>query len=385
MSLTREVVIVTDESRTASAATAALSTNGHKCTTTRCRSVQELIGHLEQRAAPAALIDIDPHPKQILSELDPVVTRFGETRFILLSDHLHADLVFEAMKIGARHVLTKASIEADLPGVLLKLLPNGSSSSGSSGAVFTLLSASGGCGSTTVAVNLAQELVLDSSERTLLIDLDVNYGAVATYLGLDGEYGVADVLVDRKRIDAELIRSTAISFADRFDVLLSPASVHFSRPKALAYEHLVAGVEACRAYYRHTILDAPRLPLDLAGALARASTVTLLVFQLTVKDVRHTRAMLAGLAERGVSAESIVLLANRYAKRKSMISPDEASRALSGQAVHCVSNDFHSAIRSLNYGQPMAQVAKRSRLRRDLRDLARNLVKTHANTNGKSR
>ncbi len=116
-----------------------------------------------------------------------------------------------------------------------------------------------------------------------------------------------------------------------------------------------------------------------------ASTVTLLVFQLTVKDLRLARAMLAGLAERGISTDSILLLANRYCKRKSMISPAEASRAFADQPVHCVSNDFRSAIRSLNYGQPIARVAKRSRLRRDIRQLAKNLAKAHANTNGKPR
>ena len=64
------------------------------------------------------------------------------------------------------------------------------------GSAVTILSAGGGCGATTLAVNLAAELgaIDPSSDPPLVVDLDYHYGAVSTYLAVQGDYGVLDLL-----------------------------------------------------------------------------------------------------------------------------------------------------------------------------------------------
>jgi len=54
-----------------------------------------------------------------------------------------------------------------------------------------------------MAVNLANELRLAASEPVLTIDLDTCYGTVSDYLGIEGRYGIADVLSRRKPIDKD--------------------------------------------------------------------------------------------------------------------------------------------------------------------------------------
>jgi hypothetical protein len=88
------------------------------------------------------------------------------------------------------------------------------------------------------------------------------------------------------------------------------------------------------------------------------------------------------LIDEGVSAKRIQPLANRYHKRRSMISVDEAAAAIGGFALRCVRNDFRSASRFLNYGQPLCRVARRSPLRRDLRQLAADLFEARETSSG---
>src|SRR5262249_10425011 len=156
----------------------------------------------------------DQEPHSTLSAVEPLARRFSDTRFIVLSTAMQNDLLLEAMKIGARHFLLKDSIVADLHGVIKRLCPDATPAA--CGQAITVLAAGGGCGATTIAVNLAAELHLktlaESGEArpSLLMDLDAQYGAVAAYLGVEAEYGIFDLLGRSGSIDSQLIQSTAL-------------------------------------------------------------------------------------------------------------------------------------------------------------------------------
>jgi pilus assembly protein CpaE len=373
------VPLLTDETETERAVAAALVSSGRLAPGPVCRVISELVARLESEPAPLVLVDIDREPKRILKEIDPVIGRFSGTRFVVISKEMRSDLVLDAMQAGARHFVLKGSIPAELTSVLDGLVVlNGTSKHGAHrGSAVTVLSASGGAGATTIAVNLAGELQLMSSEPALVVDLDQAYGAVAAYLGLRGQYGIADVLSAGSRIDRELVATTTVVHAQDIHVLMSPSSTNFASPAPLHFEHLEQALRACRDAYRHTVVDAPRVTLDAAATLAHASDITLLVLQLTVKDVRVAREMLTQLAARGISADRILPVANRYRKRSHMLTLDEAQRAL-GVPPIVITNDFKSAINAINFGQLLAQAARRSALREDLRKLAQRVAEAHA-------
>ncbi len=64
------------------------------------------------------------------------------------------------MQAGARHFLRKSAIQTELDPVLEHLLSHGPQESTRLGVVLSVFSCSGGCGATTVAINLANELRL---------------------------------------------------------------------------------------------------------------------------------------------------------------------------------------------------------------------------------
>jgi len=363
------VLLVTKESETKSSVLSALQTSGRLEPAGVCPSLHELVAELDQDAAHAALIDIDPQPDTMLKDLERISMRFASTRFVVLSSELRNELVLEAMQAGARHFVLKHSISSDLEGVLRRLLPNVESFVGH-GSVISVFSVSGGCGGTTLAINLANEMQLATSAPALVVDMDVSYGSVASYLGLKGEFGIADVLASPDRIDAEFVHTTAVSHSEKLFALVSPASINLTSPTPLAHSHLSEALKACKDAYGHTVVDAPRVSMEVAATLAGASKVVVVVFQLTVKDLRMARATCAALEESGVPREKIVALANRFRKRGEMISLEEARNALPEITVETASNDYRSAILGLNYGQPLAQAAPRSLLRRDIQRLS---------------
>ncbi|WP_428940327.1 AAA family ATPase [Fontivita pretiosa] len=370
--MTADVTVVTEVSR-------ALSGNGHVLDPTWPQTTRDLLAHLSRSSAamPVVLVDLDPLPRQILSDLERVVARFPGSRFVGLADQLSSELLLESMQAGLRRVVSKRTMHSELHAVLDRLMGGASSGGTAQGELLTILSASGGCGATTLAVNLAHELARQPSatggQRALLIDMDCHYGAMATYLGLEPRYGLEQILNYSGPIDTDLLSTTASAWGDELHVLASPASIRFCKPEPLNIERLEQALRCARQAYRHTIVDAPRVGMEVASILAAASTRTLVVFQLTVKDIRIARQMLDALVEWGVPPGNVLPVANRCARRQ-MISLDDASKALGGVRIACVRNDWSAAIAGLNYGQTLAQAAPRSVLRKDLQELLETLI-----------
>jgi Flp pilus assembly CpaE family ATPase len=84
--------------------------------------------------------------------------------------------------------------------------------------------------------------------------------------------------------------------------------------------------------------------------------------------LRSARSTLDVLRDRGVNMTSVIPVANRYIKRQ-LITLEEASKAIGGETIFPIRNDYAPAIQGLNFGQLLSEAGPRSPLRRDLQDL----------------
>src|SRR5262249_16648202 len=188
----------------------------------------------------------------------PLVSGFSGPRFVVIAGERRRDLLIRAMQAGVRHFLVKGQVARELLPTLQRITAVPAARLNAHGSVVTVLGAGGGCGATTFAINLAHELGRSAGEPSLVIDLDTRYGAVASCLGVECQFGIADVLHDGERIDSNLLRSTAHTHGPHLHVLVSPVSVSFDSPKPVQTEHLARALVRCREAYANTIIDAPR-------------------------------------------------------------------------------------------------------------------------------
>lgn len=367
------IYLLTQDAQTERRVRAALDAERHFSLVAVCRDFEHLRAQLEDSRAGLVLVDVDPEPLGKIADLSPLVNQYIHNRFVVLTGNINANLVLRAMQAGVRHVQAKDTMLAELAGVLHDLAPQ-SPLGGSQGTLLTVLSASGGCGATTLVVNVANEIQLAIKQEVLVVDLDYDYGAVASYLELQNAYGISEVLAHRDVIDYHLIRSTAVHYTPGLHALLSPASVNGSAKPPLRPEKLEQALRACRQAYAMTVFDAPRVSAEVAATLAHASETIWIVLQPTVKDIRMAKLTFSNLTNRGVPADRIKPVINRYQKRRQMIALGEIQKALSGIPLVLLSNDYASAIRGINYGQPLASAAPRCQLRRDLTRLAAPIV-----------
>jgi pilus assembly protein CpaE len=369
-----DVLVLTREKETAAAARAALESGSAAATPDLCDSMMEMRTRLSKAATggeyKVAIVDIDENPEHVLFELSKVIATYPHTRFVVISKDFNEKLVLHAMQAGARHFLRKSSIPTELDRVLERLLAQGTQGPERLGSVLSVFSCSGGCGATMAAINIANELRLAHAKRVVIMDLDPHYGSVATYLGVKGKYGIGHVLAREGPIDKHVIQSTAISYGDGFDVLLSPASAQADTGLALNYAKLLGTLEACREAYDYIVIDAPRISQPVMADLASITRIGVVVFQLTVRDVGYASSLVAFLAERGIPRERILPLANRARRRGPLLKLEDSQRAIGATSLCPIRSDWAKAMKSVNRGLPLSDVARRSGLRRDYRRLA---------------
>ncbi len=377
------ILLLSGSDETESAVTTALAETTHYTLAGRCTSADQMAESLDRLRPPLMLADVDADPPRMLEELAVALPRFPDLRCIVLSSAADHGLIIRAMEAGARCFVAKENIPSQLLATLQRLSPG---AGGRRGKVVTVLSASGGCGATTVAVNLAHELTLRGDRPAVLVDMDCAYESMGAYLGLESIYGLGSVLEYPGAIDTELVLSSASPWREGLGALINPVTSRKDHPERFCpacpvecqWERLPAVLESCRRAYAWTVVDAPRLSVDQAGRLVRMSDRTLLLLQLSVKDIRLARALMKSLEDIGLPGDRLTVLANRFDKRRSMITLEEAKASLACGQIQTLSEDFANVIQGVNLGQPLAEITPRSSFRKDIRALAERIATTDA-------
>jgi pilus assembly protein CpaE len=121
------------------------------------------------------------------------------------------------------------------------------------GRVVTVFSPKGGTGKTVVATSLAAMLAKKEGKRTLLLDLDLQFGDAAIMLGLEPAKTVYDLVVAPGELDPEKLAGYVTRHTCGLDVLAAPL-----RPEdaeLVVESKVTALLDVARASYDSIVVD----------------------------------------------------------------------------------------------------------------------------------
>jgi pilus assembly protein CpaE len=163
------------------------------------------------------------------------------------------------------------------------------------GRVITIASPKGGVGKTTVASNLAVGLTATAPQSTVLVDLDVQFGDVASALGLVPEYTLPDAVHGPASEDTMVLKTFLTQHPSGLYAVCGAESP--------AAGDTVTGADVTRLLtslareFRYVVVDtAPGLSEQTLAALDRATDVVMLS-SMDVPGVRGLRKELDVLRE----------------------------------------------------------------------------------------
>jgi pilus assembly protein CpaE len=155
----------------------------------------------------------------------------------VIREHTRAPLIVLAS--GAASLLLEQALEADVSDVLLlpqlvenvvfairKAAHSGRRAAGGLGAahgrIVTVFSPKGGTGKTSIATNLGAALAKQEGKRTLLLDLDLQFGDAAIMLGLEPEKTIYDLVSAPGELDPEKLAGYTTRHVCGLDILPAP-------------------------------------------------------------------------------------------------------------------------------------------------------------------
>jgi len=375
MTANPSTILLSADEAVGSAITEAFGSDRVLTPITPVASIDEIEALLTIRPSGLVVVDVQPDPDGMIGSLAEIIAAHPESRFVVIAESFDKQVLLQSMQAGARHFLPKDWLGPDIVPICRELAEQitGSQEQSDAGQVITVLSASGGCGATTIASNLAAELGECEGQRSLLVDFDLRFGGLATQLGVSGEYGLADLLAREGPLDADLVRSTSVERGEWLDILLSPASINFTEPAPLYLDDLQQTLGVFRAGYHATVIDAPSLPFEATAALATYSDQIMIILNLSVKDLRNARLLLEALSKAEIAAP-VHLFANRCKGAGKPISLKEAQETLEFDGeLRPFLDDPIAATAALHAGEPLNKAAAGSKLRKQIQAFAREL------------
>jgi pilus assembly protein CpaE len=328
--------------------------------------VEEAIGALD-RASPAtvAMITADGQPNRAFEAVG--LLREKGLKTLILGDKKDPDLILRALRAGATEFVTAGDSE-ELRRVVRSLLENDGKKG--LGRIVTIFPTKGGVGATALATNLAGALArLD--ERVCLVDLDLHFGDVLSFLDLQGKYSVSDLVDNMHRLDRDLLDASITRHASGVFVLAQ--SEKLEEAERIKPSDVTALLAFLRRHYDAVIVDGLRGFDDYSLAVLDAAQLVLLTFTQDVPAVRNAQRCLEILRKINFPEDRIWMLLNRYAKN-SKVTPEVVAEVTGLPPSALVRNDFVSLIRAVNRGVMLFDEAPSSKLAQDLELLASNIA-----------
>lgn len=230
----------------------------------------------------------------------------------------------------------------------------------------------GGIGATTVATHLAHHLGSVGDRGCCLVDLDLQFGNAASYLGRSSGLTMDDLLDAGARADGELLRTVAAA-DDGVAVIAAPEKI--APLEAVEVDQLMRVLDLARRQYGHVVLDLPGNWANWTLSAIDKADLILLVVDLSIGSLRQARRRLTLFEETGIDPARIRIVANRIEKRMfRTIGVQDAADALHYPVFATVHSDYAVVQSAQDQGVLVGSIARKNKVAADLAALAEQVV-----------
>src|SRR6187551_2981638 len=310
-----------------------------------------------------------------------------EDELAAIREHTQSPVILLAS--GEASALLEQALEADVSDVLLlpqmtenvvfsirKASHSGRRTVGAGshaprrGRIVTVFSPKGGTGKTVTATNLAASFAKYEQKRTLLLDLDLQFGDAAIMLGLEPEKTMYDLVVAPGELDSEKLAGYTTKHTCGLDIL--PAPLRPKDAELVTESKLARLLEVARESYDIIVVDtSPFFHGPMLATLDRTDEL-LMVCGLDVPTLKNVRLSMQTLELLSFPASRIRFVLNR-ANSKVGMKKTEVEGALDVKIGFEVPSDRAVPI-GVNRGAPPAIADTGSDFAKAIRVVAKSLL-----------
>ena len=232
----------------------------------------------------------------------------------------------------------------------------------------------GGVGSSTIAANLAWELANlgdDNPPKVCLIDLDLQFGSISTYLDLPRRDAVFEMLSDIDSMDEETFGQALLSFEDKMEVLTAPSDM--IPLDFLAPEDVSKVLEMARSHFDYVVVDMPSTLVQWTETVLTAAHVYFALLELDMRSAQNALRLKRALQSEDLPFGKLRFALNRAPKFTDLGGKSRVKRM--GESLG-ISIDLQlpdggkQVMQAGDHGIPLATSAAKNPLRKEITKLA---------------
>jgi pilus assembly protein CpaE len=220
------------------------------------------------------------------------------------------------------------------------------------GIVYTISSATGGCGKTFYATNLAWFLHKWTGKSVCIVDLDLQFGEVSTALRLRPKYTIFDVLQREDADESDLqahIEEYMVVHETGVHVLAAPRDP--SEADRITPPDVTRILEAVRNRFDYVLVDTPPALAETVLAAFDLSDLLYVMATLDLPSVRNMSVFLSTLDRLRINTDNLRLVLNK-AEDDVGIDIDQVTK-LFPQGFESILPYAKEVSRSINLGMPV--------------------------------
>ncbi|MBO9474393.1 AAA family ATPase [Shimia sp. R10_1] len=234
----------------------------------------------------------------------------------------------------------------------------------------------GGTGATTLATNLGWELasIKNNAPSVCLIDLDLQFGTMSTYLDLPRPDSVFELITDTESMDSDSFGQALQTYEDTLHVLTAPADII---PLDLVGPADIERVlEMARKHYDYVIVDMPSTLVQWSEVVLQAAHIYFATMEIDMRSAQNAMRLKRALQAEDLPFEKLRYVMNRAPKFTDLAGKSRVKRLAESLSI---SIDLHlpdggkQIVQASDHGQPLAVSAAKNPLRKEIAKLAASL------------
>ena len=247
--------------------------------------------------------------------------------------------------------------------------------------MIAILGSRGGCGTTTLAVNLAATLADEPGNKVALVDLDMALGDADLAIETIGDpvISIADLARTIDRLDMNILKRALVKHPMRPGEKPDDAALSILRhPMEIAdvglihEDHVSRILNLLKVSYSHLVIDLSKCLQAIDIQALRMADMVLLTAQLELSSLRNVVRLIHYLSGEEGLADKVRVVMNRVGAEsiEEGITIKQAEESIGKPIFWQVPNDSKSVIAARVAGQPMVKHAPKSKAQMAIAGLA---------------
>lgn len=308
----------------------------------------EEVGYLTPPISPVAFVLMNDDCSEDALAAIRCLRNGGAKHVLAVGMPTDPKLILRSIRAGADVFLDESDLELELE-VALGRLQLRQTTGDRPRQVIAVLGTAGGCGASTVAVNLAV-LFARTHGQCNLIDLNIGQSDLGPLLDLKPQYTLDDLCRNDGRLDGSLYEKLLTRHECGVSLLAAPQDPDDTSVTARG---VARAIGLARDAYREVVIDVKDCRHEEQWPALEQATRILLVTRLTFTAVRNARRILDRLAAHDIPKERVDLVIN-HAGLPNEVRPEDAAEAIGRPIRFLLPHDAEAVNGAVNIGEPLA-------------------------------